>query len=268
MGLEAELAKRAADILLAIEEARALCIDVPGAADVLARFNDAADRVGEAEVLARDATRSLGEMVAPESYLCVASGVRFYLHDPQPDLVRVTDIAHALANVNRFTGHPRRPYSVAEHSLNVRDLAVWLWRCEINGHGGADEPAPYDDRVGAYALLHDAHEAYIGDIIRPVKKLIRGVDVLADRVQAAIHARFGLDIVPPSDIADVVEYADNAMLVIETRILFDFSYELFWDGGIAPHFPPHVMDRELPTRTFPRLEMLEALNAILPKESA
>lgn len=64
------------------------------------------------------------------------------------------DIAHALSLINRFTGHTTRPYSVAEHSLLVADLA---------------EAADATPVVQMAALMHDAHEAYTGDVSSPVK---------------------------------------------------------------------------------------------------
>lgn len=68
--------------------------------------------------------------------------------------VDLQDIAHALAQINRFTGHARRPYSVAEHSLLAAQIAREL------GYGPAVQLA---------ALMHDAHEAYTGDVSSPVK---------------------------------------------------------------------------------------------------
>ena len=69
----------------------------------------------------------------------------------------IEDIAHALAQINRFTGHAARPYSVAEHSLLVCDIV----RAKgLNAH------------AQLLALLHDAHEAYCGDVASPTKSLL------------------------------------------------------------------------------------------------
>ena len=80
------------------------------------------------------------------------TGGRFYPFDPRPSEVRLEDIAGSLAHTCRFGGHCQRFYSVAEHSLYV-----------------ARELADHGERVQAYGLLHDAGEAYVGDIPRPVK---------------------------------------------------------------------------------------------------
>ena len=73
--------------------------------------------------------------------------------DPEANWL-IREIAHSLAQINRFTGHASRPYSVAEHSLLVADLAL-----------GEQASAS----VQLAALLHDAHEAYTGDVSSPVK---------------------------------------------------------------------------------------------------
>lgn len=85
-----------------------------------------------------------------------ASG-RFYDYlDPQPEQVCIDDIAIALSNTTRFGGHCSRFYSVAEHSCLVRQLVIEAGRPDL----------------GLAALLHDAHEAYIGDIPSPLKAVI------------------------------------------------------------------------------------------------
>ena len=71
--------------------------------------------------------------------------------------IRIEDIAHSLAQINRYTGHARRPYSVAEHSLLVADIAAMADTCP---------------QVQLAALMHDAHEAYTGDVSSPVKQAV------------------------------------------------------------------------------------------------
>jgi 5'-deoxynucleotidase YfbR-like HD superfamily hydrolase len=91
-------------------------------------------------------------------YLLTASGQRYRLTGPELDTPRIGDIAHHLAQINRFTGAASRPYSVAEHSL----------LCE---HIAASEGAGPLARL--CALMHDAHEAYTSDMATPVKLAIR-----------------------------------------------------------------------------------------------
>lgn len=135
------------------------------------------------------------------------SGRMVDLLNVKPEDIDLEDIAHALAHTNRFTGHARRPYSVAEHSINV---ARFL-------------PEP----IKIYGLLHDAHEAYIGDISTPFKGALDWApgftEILARhtrRIDEAIYA--ALEIPPPAAaIEQAVKYADTTMGVKELRELFD-----------------------------------------------
>lgn len=90
------------------------------------------------------------------TWLCGASGERIELVDPYATEIRLSTIAHALANICRWGGHVRHFYSVASHSLHVSRLLE-----ATHGIEGA--------RVG---LLHDAHEAYTGDIPAPLKEVL------------------------------------------------------------------------------------------------
>lgn len=82
------------------------------------------------------------------------SGQYVDLFDPSPMTIRLTDIAHALSLINRFGGHMAHPYSVAEHSLGVSNMVL-----RRTG----------DYRAALLGLLHDAPEAYLGDMVRPLK---------------------------------------------------------------------------------------------------
>ena len=89
------------------------------------------------------------------SWMQTASGRAFDLLDPQPERVDLGDVAHALARIARFTGHTSGiPYSVAQHSVIGSDAIMGE-----TGHIG----------LGALFLLHDAHEAYVGDLSTPLK---------------------------------------------------------------------------------------------------
>lgn len=101
------------------------------------------------------------------------TGRQFWPLDPRPDEVEILDIAHALANQCRYAGHCRRFYSVAEHS-------VLLARAFANR----------EERL--WALLHDAAEAYLVDLPRPVKRHVVGYHIAEAAVMAAICMRFGL----------------------------------------------------------------------------
>lgn len=109
--------------------------------------------------------------------------------------VRLSDISHALSLINRFTGHSRVPYSVAQHSVMVSKLT-------------APENA-------LWGLLHDASEAYLGDVARPLKALLPEYRELEDHVQRVIATAFRLPWPMPPD----VKVADNRALMAEKRDL-------------------------------------------------
>lgn len=117
--------------------------------------------------------------------------------------IDLDDIAHALAHINRFTGHAKRAYSVAEHSLNVARLL----------------PEP----IKIYGLLHDCHEAYIGDISTPLKKSLNFGSWLSDIEDPIIAAIYeALKVPPPGTLVQqAVKWADATMALKEMRELFD-----------------------------------------------
>jgi hypothetical protein len=132
------------------------------------------------------------------------------LADPQPDDIDIRDIAHSLAITCRFAGHTVRFYSVAEHSF-------WVGR--LLEHDG--EPR---ERVLA-GLLHDAAEAYVGDVTRPLKQALRALgepgerstyDKVSDAVDHAIHVRFGLT---AYRCTPKIKSADMRMLAVEQKHL-------------------------------------------------
>lgn len=156
------------------------------------------------------------------------SGLRFDLLEPTPAAVSLDDIAHALAHVNRFTGHTSRPYSVAEHSLWVE----WLVG---DGHVGVTEPSPL---LRLHALLHDAAEAYVGDLSRPMKEVLRlgrcNFKTIEWKVQRAIYEKLGLP--PPNGHEEeVVERADMVALATERRALMPNTGQHAWDLAVDPN---------------------------------
>ena len=98
------------------------------------------------------------------------TGKEFYFLDPTPDSIDIRDIAHSLAFTCRYTGHSRRFYSVAEHSVLVSYLAV-------------------DPLAG---LLHDASEAYITDIASPIKPHLANYKELEDKIMDKIKNKLNL----------------------------------------------------------------------------
>jgi 5'-deoxynucleotidase YfbR-like HD superfamily hydrolase len=141
------------------------------------------------------------------------SGRRLDLLDPTPVDVEIEDIAHGLAFVARWNGQTQGEYaySVAEHSLLVETL-----------FGRIDPKAPAKWRLAA--LLHDAPEYVIGDMISPVKAAV-GPDygALDDRLTAAIHIRFGLPAAIPAAIKKQIKKADKISAWMEATQIAGFS---------------------------------------------
>lgn len=141
------------------------------------------------------------------------SGRRLDLLDPTPVDIEIEDIAHGLAFVARWNGQTRGdyPYSVAEHSLLVEELVGRL-------HAGI-EP-----KWRLAALLHDAPEYVIGDMISPVKDAV-GPDYgeLDDRLAAAINIRFGLPGDLPATVKKKIKQADRISAWLEATQIAGFS---------------------------------------------
>lgn len=137
------------------------------------------------------------------------AGVVFWPMDPRSEEVTPEDIARALSWLCRWGRHCSRWYSVAEHSLRVMSVAMAL----------ATEQRVRAPLVGAYGLLHDAGEAYLTDIPRPVRRFIPGWLEIEERVHEAILERFALP-PPPAEVAAIVEEADELLLAVEAHELF------------------------------------------------
>lgn len=163
-------------------------------------------------------------------WMSMASGRVFWPLDPRADEVHIDDIAQALSNVCRFGGRCSEFYSVAQHS-------VWVARYVENRHPG--QPA-----LALHALMHDAAEAYLGDVIRPLKPAMRVVRAdlpsgeyktenfwwTEARVMQAIADRFRLPELSVSDV-EWIKFADNVALATEAR---DLMGDPRWPGLPEP----------------------------------
>lgn len=141
------------------------------------------------------------------------SGRRLDLLDPSPVDVEIEDIAHGLARVARWNGQTKgaHAFSVAEHSVIVEALCVEL------------EPR-LDPRSRLVALLHDAPEYVIGDMISPFKTVLGdGYKDVESRLAHAIHARFGLPAETPASLKRLIKKADNICAWFEATQLAGFS---------------------------------------------
>lgn len=149
----------------------------------------------------------------PRAWQRMLSGRRLDLLDPSPLDVEITDIAHGLARVARWNGqtHGDHAFSVAQHSLLVEDIFSRL--C-------AD--ASPRDRLAA--LLHDAPEYVIGDMISPVKAAVGpGYGALDARLTAAIHLRFGLPAEIPKSVKRLIKRADTLSAWLEATQIAGFT---------------------------------------------
>lgn len=139
------------------------------------------------------------------------SGGRYYPLDPRPEHIFAEDIAHALSLLCRYGGHVDRFYSVAEHCV-LMSLAV----------------APENALA---ALLHDATEAYVVDVPRPVKRYLSDYAAIEDRVWRAIAARFGVSPELPAEVHDV----DTRILLTERASLMSRAEIGAWKmDGLEP----------------------------------
>ncbi len=129
------------------------------------------------------------------TWITTGSGGRFDYEAPELTEIHISDIAHALSQLCRFTGHTRRFYSVAQHSVLVSHLV------------------PPEHALAG--LLHDAHEAFVGDMATPLKDLVPDYRVIEARAWEAVAARLGVDPILPA----CVKRADIIALATERRDL-------------------------------------------------
>lgn len=167
-------------------------------------------------------------------YMQTVSGRRFWPEDPRAEDVDLRDIAHALSQICRFGGHTEQFYSVAQHSTLVADCVARM--------GGDSEQI-------MWGLLHDAAEAYIGDMIWPIKNSHTGAMAeykrVERRVMTAISEKFNLappwDHGPLCEPPEIVLNADRRVLLGEARDLMgdpEWAAERVSLGGEQP-YPEH-----------------------------
>lgn len=164
-------------------------------------------------------------------------GRAFELKFPEMDDIEIGDIAVALAHLCRFTGHVNRHYSVAEHCVRVARLA-WA----------AGETPDECLELARYGLLHDASEAYLGDVSSPLKHLpeMEGYRGLEARLQALIYRRFGLKPELPTVVAGI----DSAICGWEARELQP-RINVRWELGAAnPEFKSIGWSADLAERMY------------------
>jgi len=161
---------------------------------------------------------------APRAWQRMLSGRRLDLLDPSPLDIEIEDIAHGLARVARWNGQTvgEHAFSVAQHSVVVEEIVAHL------------QP-DIEPRWRLAALLHDASEYVIGDMISPFKAAL-GVDYrqFEERLEHAIHVRFGLPAKTPILVKKLIKQADRACAFFEATQLAGFSHAESLDFFGAP----------------------------------
>jgi uncharacterized protein len=154
-------------------------------------------------------------------WIITYTGKRFYPLDPRPEDINIEDIAHSLAIINRFTGHSQFPFSVAQHSLHVSGALGWFHH----------EP----ENVQLAGLLHDASEAYVNDLSRPLKRMLNDYNYVEQRILDVIDVKFGV-----TTRTAIVKEADNKALVTEAQRLCageDWYNDDHWPSGYGYAIP-------------------------------
>src|SRR5436305_5309556 len=202
-----------------------------------------------------------GKLSAPRisarAWQRMLSGRRLDLLDPSPLDIEIADIAHGLARVARWNGQTRGAhiFSVAQHTLLVEAVM-------------REQTPRLDVGFRLAALLHDAPEYVIGDMISPFKAVLGGdYKAVEQRLLSAIHIRFGLPAVLSANITAQIKNADRGAAYLEATVLAGFSEaearRLF---GRDPGLPTHTRDDYLTPWTAARAakQFLARFNALQP----
>ena len=141
--------------------------------------------------------------------ILTADGIYFNFEAPTEGF-SLNAIARGLANTCRFGGQCDRFYSVAEHSIHVSRIVP--------------------EHMAIIGLLHDAAEAFVGDMPKPLKELLPDFKAVERRIEAALFRAFGL----PEDLPGEIKHADRAMLATEQRQLMQNRDHWKWTGQAVP----------------------------------
>lgn len=141
--------------------------------------------------------------------ILTADGFYFDYEAPDSDTITMNAIARGLANTCRFAGQCRRFYSVAEHSIWVSNIVP--------------------PELAFVGLMHDAAEAFIGDMPKPLKEMLPDYQEVERRIELAVLGAFNIGPLPPE-----IKKADRIMLATEQRALMDNRDNWKWTDGVQP----------------------------------
>lgn len=139
-----------------------------------------------------------------DAWIQTYSGKKFYPYCPTAEMIDIEDVAHALSNICRFTGHSKFHYSVAQHSVHVAN-------CMLN--------AGYSPKMALTGLLHDASEAYLSDLNTPVKNCLPEYQELEVIVQSACYNALGGYILDEITYRNDIKYYDWQLFLNEVQQL-------------------------------------------------
>ncbi|OEF98583.1 phosphohydrolase [Desulfuribacillus alkaliarsenatis] len=154
-------------------------------------------------------------------YILTYTKTIFYPLKPRIEDIKIEDIAHSLAQMARANGHFKHFYSVAQHSVNC-----YLEAKNLN----------YSKQIQLGCLLHDASEAYISDLTRPVKRNIPDYITMEERLQKLIYKKFGLEDVSDKDLLLVQEIDD---------VLLHYEFEELMGVSIYDNNPATVLKHDV-----------------------
>jgi 5'-deoxynucleotidase YfbR-like HD superfamily hydrolase len=182
------------------------------------------------------------------NWIATFSGVKWFVTDPHPDDVHIDDIAHALSLVCRYGGHVREFYSVAQHSVIV---ALALLKAY-----------PADLRLALCGLLHDAAEAYLGEMVRPLKLELPSYKALEIRTEAVIAEGLELPAMSEEQRRHIKHFDDVALMTERRDLVNHCGHE--W----TPRAEPLPKKIEPWSSAFAERAFMEAYRGILGRIAA
>jgi hypothetical protein len=168
------------------------------------------------------------------------TGKQFFPMDPRPEEVFIVDVAHALSQICRFGGHTSKLYSVGQHSVLV-----------------ARKVLEVDPENAFTALLHDAQEAYIGDMVNPLKKSQAEYREVEQRLWEVIAEKWDL----PFELPQSVMEADLRMCATEARSLLRWPPPADWSLSHVEPYPDTIIPWEPPAAELEFLRMFHILES-------